>query len=64
MDKLFKGVVKFREEDFEAHKELFESLGRNQKPHTLFIGCADSRVVPDLITRTMPGELFLSLIHI
>ena len=58
MDKLFKGVVKFREEDFEAHKELFESLGRNQKPHTLFIGCADSRVVPDLITRTMPGELF------
>ncbi len=58
MDKLFKGVAKFREEDFEAHKELFESLGRNQKPHTLFIGCADSRVVPDLITRTMPGELF------
>ena len=58
MDKLFKGVAKFREEDFEAHKELFESLGRTQKPHTLFIGCADSRVVPDLITRTMPGELF------
>jgi hypothetical protein len=29
MDKLFKGVVKFREEDFEAHKELFESLGRS-----------------------------------
>lgn len=58
MDKLFKGVARFREEDFEAHKELFESLGRTQKPHTLFIGCADSRVVPDLITRTMPGELF------
>lgn len=58
MDKLFKGIAKFREEDFEAHKELFESLGRTQKPHTLFIGCADSRVVPDLITRTMPGELF------
>ena len=58
MDKLFKGVAKFREDDFEAHKELFESLGRTQEPHTLFIGCADSRVVPDLITRTMPGELF------
>ena len=58
MDQLFKGIAKFREEDFDAHKELFESLGRSQKPHTLFIGCADSRVVPDLITRTMPGELF------
>jgi carbonic anhydrase len=58
MDKLFKGVAKFRQEDFEAHKELFQSLGRAQKPHTLFIGCADSRVVPDMITRTMPGELF------
>jgi carbonic anhydrase len=58
MEKLFKGVARFRQDDFEAHKELFQSLGRTQKPHTLFIGCADSRVVPDLITRTMPGELF------
>lgn len=58
MDKLFKGIAKFRQDDFESHKELFQSLGRTQKPHTLFIGCADSRVVPDLITRTMPGELF------
>lgn len=58
MDKLFKGIAKFRQEDFEGHRDLFQSLRRNQKPHTLFIGCADSRVVPDLITRTMPGELF------
>jgi carbonic anhydrase len=58
MDKLFKGIAKFRQDDFETHKQLFQSLGRTQKPHTLFIGCADSRVVPDLITRTMPGELF------
>jgi carbonic anhydrase len=58
MERLFKGIAKFRQEDFEAHRELFRSLGRSQKPHTLFIGCSDSRVVPDLITRTMPGELF------
>ncbi len=58
MEKLFKGITRFKKEDFERHRSLFKSLGRNQKPHTLFIGCADSRVVPNLITKTHPGELF------
>ena len=34
-------------------------LEREQNPHTLFIGCSDSRVVPSLITKTLPGELFI-----
>ena len=59
MDKLFKGYMKFRKDDFESHRELFQTLGREQKPHTLFIGCSDSRVVPNLITQTHPGELFI-----
>jgi len=59
MEKLFKGIAKFRHVDFESHKELFKELGRKQQPHTLFIGCSDSRVVPELITRTRPGELFM-----
>ncbi len=59
MDKLFKGYMKFREEDFESHRALFKEIGRNQNPHTLFIGCSDSRVVPNLITQTHPGELFI-----
>ena len=59
MEKLFKGIAKFRREDFESHRELFKELGRKQQPHTLFIGCSDSRVVPELITRTRPGELFM-----
>lgn len=59
MEKLFRGIMQFRQEDFETHRELFLSLGRAQKPHTLFIGCSDSRVVPNLITRTSPGDLFV-----
>ena len=59
MDKLFRGIMQFRQEDFETHRELFVALGREQKPHTLFIGCSDSRVVPNMITRTHPGELFV-----
>jgi len=59
MNRLFKGYMKFREDDFESHRELFRELGRSQQPHTLFIGCSDSRVVPNLITQTHPGELFI-----
>ncbi|MGD9342917.1 MAG: carbonic anhydrase [Desulfuromonadales bacterium] len=59
MEKLFKGIARFRREDFESHRQLFKELGRKQQPHTLFIGCSDSRVVPELITRTGPGELFM-----
>lgn len=59
MEKLLQGIVAFRDNDFEEHKQLFKDLGKEQKPHTLFIGCSDSRVVPNLITRTLPGELFM-----
>jgi carbonic anhydrase len=59
MEKLSKGIARFRREDFESHRQLFKELGRKQQPHTLFIGCSDSRVVPELITRTRPGELFM-----
>jgi carbonic anhydrase len=59
MDYLFEGVKEFNKKDFEEHRELFSNIGRKQAPHTLFIGCSDSRVVPNLITKTMPGELFV-----
>jgi len=59
LQKLLNGIVQFKREDFEQHKELFQNLGTAQKPHTLFIACSDSRVDPNLITKTLPGELFI-----
>ena len=59
MRELFEGALKFQEEDFNAHKDLYESLKQHQDPHTLFISCVDSRVVPNLITNTKPGDLFV-----
>lgn len=59
MKKLLDGLIKFRENDFEKHRELFRNLKESQNPHTLFIGCSDSRLVPNLITQTLPGELFV-----
>ena len=59
MDSLFDGVKEFNANDFLDNKALFEKIGRSQEPHTLFIGCSDSRIVPNLITKTLPGELFV-----
>jgi carbonic anhydrase len=59
MKKLIEGAVAFRQNDFETYEQLFSELGKQQNPHTLFIGCSDSRLVPSMITTTMPGELFI-----
>ena len=59
MEELFNGIKQFNQTDFIEHKDLFVSIGKQQNPHTLFISCSDSRIVPSLITKTLPGELFI-----
>lgn len=59
MQYLFDGVKDFLANDYLEMKRHFRKIGKAQKPHTLFIGCSDSRIVPNLITKTLPGELFV-----
>lgn len=59
MQYLFDGVKDFLANDYLEMKRHFRKIGKEQKPHTLFIGCSDSRIVPNLITKTLPGELFV-----
>ncbi|MFF4174239.1 carbonic anhydrase [Streptomyces sp. NPDC001744] len=59
MQDLTEGVARFQRDVFPAKAELFAHLAGHHTPHTLFIGCSDARVVPELITGTEPGELFV-----
>jgi carbonic anhydrase len=59
MRKLITGLHHFQSEIFLSHKELFDRLSHGQSPDALFITCSDSRINPNLITQTNPGDLFI-----
>ncbi len=59
MNNLLPGLRKFSERVFPHQQKLFESLSQGQKPHTLLITCSDSRIDPNLVTQTSPGEIFV-----
>jgi carbonic anhydrase len=59
MQKLIEGLHEFQRSIFRPQREFFENLARGQTPETLFITCSDSRINPNLMTQTNPGELFI-----
>jgi carbonic anhydrase len=45
---------------FNSMRDVFTRVAREgQRPRALWIGCSDSRVIPELITAADPGELFI-----
>ncbi|MDP2279979.1 MAG: carbonic anhydrase [Nitrospirota bacterium] len=59
MKKLYKGIHKFQESYFKKEEEFFKRLSKEQETEVLFITCSDSRVDPNLVTQSRPGELFI-----
>ena len=59
MRKLIAGLHKFQAQVFDTQRALFERLATAQNPDALFITCSDSRINPNLITQTGPGDLFI-----
>lgn len=56
---LAEGHRLFEREAYPADRNLYDELATNHRPVALFIGCSDARVVPEVITSTRPGELFV-----
>jgi carbonic anhydrase len=57
---LLQGLQHFRNTDLARYKELYRRLvDEGQHPRVLFISCSDSRIVPNLLTGTGPGDLFI-----
>lgn len=59
MEKLYKGIHNFQQSYFEKEEDFFKRLSDSQTPEVLFITCSDSRVDPNLVTQSKPGELFI-----
>jgi len=60
VQRLIEGHKKFLAEVFPHRQKEFRLLADSQAPECLFITCSDSRIVPDLILGTGPGDLFIT----
>jgi carbonic anhydrase len=61
LDKLKDGIRQFQTEVYPEQAETYRKAAREpQQPSALIVTCADSRIDPELITQTGPGELFVT----
>jgi carbonic anhydrase len=59
--RLLTGIHTFQQTIFPEKQADYERVVREgQKPHALFLTCADSRIDPELLTQSGPGEIFVS----
>jgi carbonic anhydrase len=59
LDQLLENNKKWAEKLSQVNPDYFSALAKEQHPSILWIGCADSRVPPSVITGADPGMLFV-----
>ena len=61
LHKLKEGIRQFQTEIYPGQAETYRKAATEpQRPAALIIACADSRIDPELITQSGPGEIFVT----
>jgi carbonic anhydrase len=56
---VLKGNIEYVTEKLKRNPNFFKDRAHIQSPKYMLIGCADSRVPPNELTKTEPGEIFI-----
>src|SRR5258706_14599509 len=59
IEQLLENNKAFVTRQLQLDPDYFDKLAEGQHPEFLWIGCSDSRVPPDRITGTSPGDMFV-----
>ncbi len=59
MDAWLKNNETWVSEQTSKDKNYFTALSKGQKPTAFYIGCSDSRVCPETLLQTKPGEILV-----